>query len=415
MIYTRNLTRKRLSNISKLILTADILFQSGLKSRFSYIFHFNDYTPEQLLKIGGFVLKKEQYDMTAEAQKKLARYVINAYNNKDEHFGNGRFITRLLTTKVIPSVGDRLIKLPPESITREDLVTITEADIPEVESQKSLLSWDETIISSALERLDSLAGMENVKQALHDYVVNLRANYLRHTPMTGDDLTWNFLGNTGTGKSTVAEILAQILQGAGLIPTSHFATLNIEEFATLQNPMPVVEKAMLRAVDGLLFLDLDSPQYKNYNVDSLQFWIENKRSELKMTLAIVIAKTVSDSDGVARNLVHNGLVPSNHILVFEDYKPDELLAIFKCLLSRQHALDITEEAEASVRNYITRMHDSSKQVATNARTMQLLAGTVAQIAQLRAFRNGEGQSAVTIDDVSKLDWDGSLLYKRIGF
>ena len=387
----------------------------GLKSRFSYIFHFNDYTPEQLLKIGGFVLKREHYELTPEAEKKLSRYVVNAYNHKDDHFGNGRFITRLLTTKIIPSLGNRLIKLPAHNITNKDLVTITEADIPEIENLQALRSWDEAIINTAFEQLDNLAGLENVKRALHEYVVGTRAAYQHRIPLAGDDLTWSFLGNTGTGKSTVAEILAQVLQGTGRLPTAHFTTLNIEEFANLPNPMSVIEKAMMRASDGLLFLDLDSPQYDNYNFDSLQFWIENKRRDLRMSLAIVYAKTASDSDGVARNLVHNGLVPSNHILVFEDYKPEELLSIFKILLHRQYGLGITNEAERSVSDYINRMHGSRKRTPTNARTMQLLAGTVAQIALLRCVSEANAENQVTLADVSKLDWDGSLLYKRIGF
>ena len=389
----------------------------GLKSRFSYVFRFNDYTPEQLLKIGRFVMKKEQYEITPEAEKKLTQYVINAYSNKDEHFGNGRFITRLLTTKIIPSVSDRLYKMPADSITRADLVTITEADIPEVESRQQLLTWDETIITNALDQLDELAGLTNVKQAVKDYVVTLRASYVNKTPLAVDDMTWNFLGNTGTGKSTVAEILCCIMQGAGLLPTNHFCTLNIEEFVNANNQMAIIEKTLLKASDGMLFLDLDSPNYKNYNVDFLQFWIENKRKELGMKVAVVIAKGSSDSDAVARNLVHNGVVPSNHIVVFEDFKLDELQLIFRHLLKRQFGLDIEAEAEAVTNQCIEQIYQNRQQYAVNARTMQLLAGTVAQIAQLRIFNEGESTEYTVVKaDTDRLEWNGqSMLYRRIGF
>ena len=389
----------------------------GLKSRFSYVFRFNDYTPEQLLKIGRFVMKKEQYEITPEAEKKLTQYVINAYSNKDEHFGNGRFITRLLTTKIIPSVSDRLYKMPADSITRADLVTITEADIPEVESRQQLLTWDETIIASALDRLDELVGLTNVKQALKDYVVTLRASYVNKTPLAVDDMTWNFLGNTGTGKSTVAEILCCIMQGAGLIPTNHFCTLNIEEFVNANNQMAIVEKTLLKASDGMLFLDLDSPNYKNYNMDFLQFWIENKRKELGMKVAVVIAKGNSDSDAVARNLVHNGVVPSNHIVVFEDFTLDELQLIFRHLLKKQFGLDITPEAEVVTNQCIDQIYKNRQQFAVNARTMQLLAGTVAQIAQLRIFNEGVPTDYKVVKaDTDRLEWNGqSMLYRKIGF
>ncbi|MCR5646043.1 MAG: AAA family ATPase [Bacteroidales bacterium] len=389
----------------------------GLKSRFSYIFHFNDYTPEQLMKIGGFVMKKEQYKITPEAEKKLTQYVINAYSNKDEHFGNGRFITRLLTTKIIPNVSDRLYKMDPKRITEKDLVTITEADIPEIEDRQKMLSWDSAIIDDALEQLNELAGLEHVKQALNDYVVMLRAHYVNKTPMTGNHMTWHFLGNTGTGKSTVAEILCSIMQGAGLLPTNHFATLNIEEFANAHNPTVIIEKAMLKAGDGMLFLDLDSPNYKNYNMDFLQFWIEDKRKELNLSVAVVIARTNDDGDAVARNLIQHGVVPSNHILVFDDFKPEELQGIFCYLLKKQFGLDITLHAKEVIDKCIEQLYQNRQNFAVNARTMQLLASTVAQIAQLRIFRDGKSQRSTVIKaDTDKLEWsDNSLLYRRIGF
>lgn len=389
----------------------------GLKSRFSYIFHFNDYTPEQLMKIGGFVMKKEQYKITPEAEKKLTQYVINAYSNKDEHFGNGRFITRLLTTKIIPAVSDRLYKTPADSITAKDLITITEADIPDVEERQKTLSWDSAIIDDALEQLDELAGLDNVKKALHDYVVRLHASFVNKTPMAGNYMTWNFLGNTGTGKSTVAEILCRIMQGAGLLPTNHFCTLNIEEFANANNQMAIVEKALLKATDGMLFLDLDSPNYSNYNMDFLQFWIDNKRKELNMNIAVVIARTNDDNDAMIRNLVQHGVVPSNHILVFEDFQPDELKGIFTYLLKKQFGLDIAPDAKEVIDRCIDQIYKNRQSYPVNARTIQLLASTVAQIAQLRIFNGGDSSTNLVVKaDTDQLEWsESSLLYRRIGF
>ena len=389
----------------------------GLKSRFSYIFHFNDYTPEQLLKIGGFVMKKEQYEITPEAEKKLTQYVINAYNNKDEHFGNGRFITRLLTTKIIPAVSDRLYQLPPESLTKKDLITITEADVPDVEDRNKTLMWDSAIIDDTLGQLDALAGLEPVKKALHDYVVMLRSSFESRTPMAGDHTLWTFLGNTGTGKSTVAEILCRIMQGAGLLPTNHFSILNIEEFAGMRNPMSIVEKAMLKSGDGMLFLDLDSPNYRDYNTDFLQYWIENKRKELNLNLAVVIARTNDDGDAVARNLVQHGVVPSNHILVFDDFTAAELKAVFRQLLRKQFGMELTPDAEAMTDQCIEQLFRNRQHFPVNARTMQLLASTVAQIAQLRIFHDATAdRHLVTKADTDRLEWnEASLNYRRIGF
>jgi adenylate kinase family enzyme len=297
-------------------------------------------------------------------------------------------------------------------------VTITEADVPEIEENKKLLSWDGAIIEDAMDQLNELAGLDNVKKALNEYVVMLKANYNSKTPMTGNHMMWNFLGNTGTGKSTVAEILCRIMQGAGLLPTNHFCTLNIEEFATANNQMAIIEKSMLKATDGMLFLDLDSPNYKNYNMDFLQFWIENKRKELNMNIAVVIARTNDDGDAVARNLVQHGVVPSNHILVFDDFKPVELKEIFCYLLKKQYGLGIMADAEMVIDNCIEQIYRNRQHFAVNARTIQLLAGTVAQIAQLRIFHDPENnqQAMVIKEDTDRLEWsESSLLYRRIGF
>ena len=207
------------------------------------------------------------------------------------------------------------------------------------------------------------------------------------------------------------------MQGAGLIPTNHFTILNIEEFANANNPTAIIEKSMLKATDGMLFLDLDSPNYTNYNVDFLQFWIENKRKELNMNVAVVIARTNDDSDAVARNLVQHGVVPSNHILVFEDFNTSELMGVFLYLLKKQFSLDITDDAKAVIAKCIDQLYKNRQSFAVNARTMQLLASTVAQVAQLRIFKEESAERNLVIKaDTDRLEWsDDSLLYRRIGF
>ncbi len=307
--------------------------------------------------------------------------------------------------------------MPAESITEKDLVTITEADVPDVEERQKMLTWDSAIIDDALEQLNELAGLDNVKKALRDYVVMLHASFVNKTPMAGNYMTWNFLGNTGTGKSTVAEILCRIMQGASLLPTNHFCTLNIEEFANANNPMALVEKALLKATDGMLFLDLDSPNYSNYNTDFLQFWIDNKRKELNMNIAVVIARTNDNRDAVTRNLVQHGVVPSNHILVFEDFQPSELKDIFGYLLKKQFGLDIEPGAKDVIDRCIDQIYKNRQNYPVNARTIQLLASTVAQIAQLRIFNDDNALRNLVIKaDTDQLEWsEDSLLYRRIGF
>jgi hypothetical protein len=193
--------------------------------------------------------------------------------------------------------------------------------------------------------------------------------------------------------------------------------LNIEEFANDYNKMNILEKSMLKATDGMLFLDLDSPNYTNYNMDFIQFWIEKKRKELNMNLAVVIARTNDDSDAMVRNLVQHGVVPSNQILVFEDFESDELKGIFTYLLKKHFALDIAPDAKEVIDKCIDQIYNNRQSHPVNARTIELLANTVAQIAQLRIFNDKDAlRNLVVKADTDQLEWsESSMLYRRIGF
>lgn len=136
-----------------------------------------------------------------------------------------------------------------------------------------------------------------------------------------------------------------------------------------------------------------------------------------MNVAVVIARTNDDSDAVARNLVQHGVVPSNHILVFEDFNTSELMGVFLYLLKKQFSLDITNEAKEVIAKCIDQLYKNRQSFAVNARTMQLLASTVAQVAQLRIFKEESAERNLVIKaDTDRLEWsDDSLLYRRIGF
>lgn len=69
----------------------------GLKSRFPNVFYFEDYDPDELMQIADYVLKKEQYVFSSAARGKFQELVYNEYREKDEHFGNARYVTRLIT------------------------------------------------------------------------------------------------------------------------------------------------------------------------------------------------------------------------------------------------------------------------------------------------------------------------------
>lgn len=378
----------------------------GMKSRFPYVFHFEDYTPKELMQIGKMVLEREQYTMTPEAEKKLAKYIINEYDHKDEHFGNGRFVTRLITTRIIPSLSHRLLAKPVEKISIKEMTTIEACDVPDVVTHEfKPKELDETILTESLERLDDLISLQNAKQALHDFVDISRLRHRQGTlKVSPQSLCWDFIGKTGTGKGTVAEILGGILQGLGILKRGQTVCVNADEL-TGNDGYQVLERSIKDAKDGLLFLDMDAPNDNKINLSHLRMWIVNKLRELEQTTALVFGQIKADEDAIAQNLAYNGIASYGNTIIFNDFTPEELVEILTSLLKRDYQLDMKPGAKAKIFKYVESIKASeTKDSPVNSRTILHLTQTVAHIAQLRIVRIGGAHSVINAD-VAHFKWD----------
>ena len=98
----------------------------GLESRFNRYIHFDDYTADELMKIFAFNLEKAQYTITRDASQKVYEVICNAVANKDERFGNARYV-RNLFERIIQRQADRVAQL--HNPSKEELGTIEKEDI----------------------------------------------------------------------------------------------------------------------------------------------------------------------------------------------------------------------------------------------------------------------------------------------
>ncbi|MBR1779996.1 MAG: AAA family ATPase [Oscillospiraceae bacterium] len=97
----------------------------GLESRFNKYFYFEDYSAEQLLSILESQCRRNSYQLSDDAREKAKKLLEEAFETRDENFGNAREV-RNLFEKLVACQSDRVAAL--EAPTREDLMLITAED-----------------------------------------------------------------------------------------------------------------------------------------------------------------------------------------------------------------------------------------------------------------------------------------------
>lgn len=120
----------------------------GLKDRFPLTFHFDDYSAEELMEMACRTLKAGNYRLTDDAHKCLNTLIEKAAANRNEYFGNGRWVHNLIYQGIIKSMARRVMTSSPSerNIDIDMLCVIEESDI--IETEKNFLSLKTANISS---------------------------------------------------------------------------------------------------------------------------------------------------------------------------------------------------------------------------------------------------------------------------
>lgn len=400
----------------------------GLDSRFPYTFEFEDYSTDELLLIADLVATREQFRFTAEAREALRTLVVREQHRQASRFGNASFIIRLILAEVIPQMSSRLAKLPPACLTdKEILQTIEKEDIPIKMGGAELANgqpFDEAMIAGALARLDKMVGLKQIKQSIHDFVDVARYLNGQGKAFTGGSpLKWSFAGNTGTGKSCVAEILAGILTGMHLLGKGHVVELRAEELYTVNDLRvdEMLKEAMKSSQQGLLFIDGDAPMFKNadsrLNSEKLRIKLTANTAELPGNYALIIAEYESPRQPLVQSLARQGVTFVDHTFLFEDYSQEELLQILEQQLEH-YDLRMDQAAAQTLYRYIGGLCGDRELEYANARTMKILARSIAKIVALRESRSsGCDKGAVLAADVASFVWQGlpRAGYKKVGY
>ena len=304
----------------------------GFRSRFNYFLDIKDYTPDQLYDIMLVFAKEKKYIFSAEAEELTRKMITEMYNSRDKDFANGRTM-RSLFDQICKKQAQRLQGASIALMSNEELMTIKVEDVP-YEAPKSV------DVSDCLAKLDGLVGLSAVKKEVANLTAYLNLQIKRGETNTFQGKHYVFTGNPGTGKTTVARIMADVFRTLGIVAKGQLVEADRSRLVSGYSGQTAIKTNQLvdQALGGVLFIDEaytlksgDNDSFGSEAIDTLLKRLEDDRGKF---ICIVAGYTDQMHDFIDSN---PGLKSRfTQTIHFDDYTPDELTEIFLHLAEAKH-------------------------------------------------------------------------------
>ncbi|WP_297637392.1 AAA family ATPase, partial [uncultured Clostridium sp.] len=367
----------------------------GLKSRFPNTIHFYDYTPEEMYEIALNIAKSKGYKINPEIKNDIIElFYKNQISGKND-LGNARFVRNIVenaildaSKKYISGEGKGLDVLDGENF---NFKVKTKFDLEK--------------------KLSEIIGLETVKGLLRDQYKLILAQEKRksvgiHTEID-QNLNMVFAGNPGTGKTSIARLVAEMLNSIGLLKTGQLIETDRSSFVTGEKGSTAkrTEEVFKKAVGGVLFID------EAYTLANDELGIEAIETLLKLiedygnSVVVILAgyeKELEDFFDVNIGLKSRFPLWTK----FEDYNPEELLNMAVKIIEKK-GFKLSKNGHLALKSSFENIYEEADAQSGNGRMVRNYVENLIRTQSIRISENDIStydMNLITAKDIEEINY-----------
>lgn len=378
--------------------TNEVIKNEKVKKHMNFILNIKDFNETETLGAVKDFTSKEKYNIDNGSEEMILKYINYL---KDKKIFENAYTAKRIVEKAIINNG---ILSNSSCLVNEDFLF---EDIKSFESEKA----DDTEVNP-FEELEGLIGLNEVKEKVKEISAYISAQLKRKELGLKTEhlcLHMNYVGNPGTGKTTVARLMGKILKRIGILNTGKLVEASREDLVGKYVGHTAIKTAekIKEAEGGILFIDeaysLVSDSSRDYGYEAVNT-IVKKMEDLRDNIVIIFAGYPKEMSEFVN--MNPGLKDRIQFkLEFVDYKPEELFEIWEKFF-KDSQYEIEEDALNEMRKIVNKIYKNRDHNFSNARIMRKCFERIKMTQAVRIMKNNLTEAddivKINIDDVKRL-------------